>query len=184
MGLLENPSESAAVMDEPKPDDCVGLTACAAKVGVNKSTISRQLAKGLFKNWGTEREPLVSIAEVKKARSRDLDPALQRAPSTRRNDSGYAVSRAAREEINRQLADLDLKERLGLLLERRQVEDDLETFSRNLREKLRQRASTLVLELEQLPTNAARVAHMTEADDRLLTELSDELENLADGGGG
>jgi hypothetical protein len=59
-------------------NDLASLSAAAEAVGVNKSTLSRQLAEGLFVNYGSPTRPLVSIAEVRKARQHNVDPAKQR----------------------------------------------------------------------------------------------------------
>jgi hypothetical protein len=171
-------------VEDKRPDDLLGVRACASKVGVAPSTISRQLANGLFLNWGTDRQPLVSLAEVQKARSGDLDPAQQRAtPRARPGARGlYAEERAGREKVQRQLAELDLAARLGEVLPRAEVNDDFETFGRTLRERMQQRAATLVLEMEELPTPAAKAAFLIAANEKLFEELAGELETIADGG--
>jgi hypothetical protein len=168
------------------PDDLVGVRACAKQLNLSPSTISRQLAKNLFRNYGTAAAPKVSVTEVEAARSASVSPAQQRqaapeATAPKRAETGYAHERAVREGINRQRDELALAEKLGTVLNRAEVEDDFETFARTLRERLRQRAQTLVLELDQLPTPAARAARLVEADEAVLAELADELESLAGG---
>lgn len=183
MLAVSPPSESEPV---EAPPDLMGVRECAKAVGVNASTISRQLANGLFQDWGSPGAPKISLAEVKSVRAKGLDPAQQRQAPTRRGarpDSGYAHERAEREKLNRRSAELDLAERLNAVLDRAQVEDDFETFARALRERLRQRNQTLVMELDQLPTSAAKIAHLDAADEKMLAELSDQLESLAGAAG-
>lgn len=185
MNMQAIPAPGAAEGVETLPTDLVSLSDCAKAIGKNKSTVSRQLGKGLFRNWGTAEEPKVSIAEVKAARAAGINPAQQREKPAKAAvpASGYQHERAERERINRQRDELSLAEKLGQVLVRQEVEDDLETLGRSLRERLRQRAQTLLLELEQLPTLPAKVARLIEADEQLLADLTAELESLSGAAG-
>lgn len=55
----------------------VGIREAARAVGLSHSTISRQVAAGIIPNRGSERRPLVDVAEVRAARARQLDPSRQ-----------------------------------------------------------------------------------------------------------
>lgn len=54
--------------------DLLGVRAAARELGVNASTISRQLAAGIIPNRGSAREPKVNLAEARAARDAHLDP--------------------------------------------------------------------------------------------------------------
>jgi hypothetical protein len=184
MNMLEIPEPGSEAL--PTPTDLVGIRECGKEIGVSPSTISRQLTRALFKNWGTADAPKVSLAEVRQARANKLDPAQQRSAPAKaaKVETGFHADRAARESIRRQSEELDFKERLGKILSRAEVEDDFESFARSLRERFRQGAPNLVLELEQLPTSAAREARMIEAVEQLFAQLADELDSMADAAGG
>jgi len=56
----------------------VGVREAARQLGVNPSTISRQVAKGIIPNRGTPRQPMVDLAEARQARATNLDLSKQR----------------------------------------------------------------------------------------------------------
>lgn len=58
--------------------DLMGVRQLARHLGVNASTISRQIAKGIIPNRGTPEQPMVSLAEAERARAANLDPSKQR----------------------------------------------------------------------------------------------------------
>lgn len=178
--MMEAAQHSAEPQQSSRPGDLLGVRACAAAlpVPVSPSTISRQLANGLFINHGTEAKPLLSLAEVIRARAEDLNPAQQRAKPTRsaKQSDGYHSARAEREQTQAQLAALDLKERLGQLLPREQVEDLFADFGRSVRESISQLVRTTVPELSAIEGDEARIAHMTAKLEARLTALADEFE--------
>lgn len=56
----------------------VGVSEAARQLGVHKSTISRQVDKGLIPNRGTPDRPLVNVDEARRARGENLDTSKQR----------------------------------------------------------------------------------------------------------
>lgn len=56
----------------------VGVRECARRLGVNASTISRQVAKGIITNRGTPDAPLIDMATVEAERAAGLDQSKQR----------------------------------------------------------------------------------------------------------
>lgn len=58
--------------------DLMGVREAARAIGVNASTISRQIAKGIIPNRGTAERPMVSLSEARHARSTGLDVSKQR----------------------------------------------------------------------------------------------------------
>lgn len=171
-----------------RPVDLMGVRACAKALTppVSASTISRQLAGGLYTNFGTEAAPLLSLAEVREKRASGLSPAQQRKPSERvskRDDGGYHAARASKEHAAAQIAQLDLAERMGQLLPRDQVEDERATQGRDVREALTQMARRVMPAIEQTEGTEAKIAVLTQEIEAVLTSLADKYEAEGDGTG-
>ncbi len=49
-------------------------------LGLNKSTVSRQVSKGLIPNHGTAWAPLIDVGEARAVRDRDLDKSKRHDP--------------------------------------------------------------------------------------------------------
>ena len=58
----------------------LGVREAARELGVNPSTVSRQLRAGILPNRGSERAPKVCLSEARAARERNLDQSKRRGP--------------------------------------------------------------------------------------------------------
>jgi hypothetical protein len=145
----------------------VGVSEAARQIGVHKSTISRQLAAGIITNRGSKEKPLVDVEEARRARDRGLDRSKQRgpdsplfgnssaiapadeaepdvdghgAPMPAKPSGGldYQKARTAREGYQARLAQIELEQKLGNLLDKGDVVDAFFTMGQRLREVLEQ----------------------------------------------
>jgi transposase-like protein len=148
----------------------VGVSEAARQIGVHKSTISRQVRDGIIPNHGTETAPLVDVEEAKRARDRGLDRSKQRgpeaplfgassviapaaaededdaaAPAKPAGGLDYQCARTAREGYQARLAQLELEQKLGHLLDKGEVVDAFFTLGASLREM----ADTVRVDLAQ-----------------------------------
>lgn len=165
--------EKPALRDEP-----IGIRAAAAALDVNASTISRQVKAGVIPNRGTEKHPKVFLREARAARAGNLDPAQQRetAPATQPPPTtGFQAHRSSHEAAKAAMAQIELAEKLGGILDRGDVESSVEAFGRKLRDALTERWRALSLKLQgQSPADIERLG--IEADEDLLNRVSAELE--------
>lgn len=173
-------------MDQPS-EQPVGVRECAKQLGVSHSTISRQLTAGLFVNHGTGDRPLLKVSEVREARSRGLDPAKQRGPEAPLyqpaaaqkpigEDLGptYATARTRTEEAKANLAELDLAERRGLLLDKSDVVDAFFTFGTQIRERMEAFAADMGARF-----GATVGAAVADEGRKILTKLGEDFERFA-----
>lgn len=118
------------------------MTAIAAELGVNKSTVSRQAHA-----WGiVGPDKMVNIEEYKRRRAGDLDPALQtRGPAAggqlnlgaqQQDDSEFQRERTRKMAADAARADLELQVRRGELVPRTVVAGVIGPAARQLRERL------------------------------------------------
>lgn len=156
--------------------DIVGVTEAARAIGVHKSTISRQIAAGKIPNRGTASAPKVSITEARQARADNIDPAQQRAAPTTGSANAH---RADYEEARARMAQLDLAEKLGLVVPRADIEDAIATATRELREALARRWRVLALELQGMTAREIETKGMA-SDEAVLAELAVKLDADAD----
>jgi hypothetical protein len=89
--------------------ELVGVRECARQIGLNPSTISRQVAAGIIPNHGSEDAPRVSVAEARAARQENLDLTRRRIPRARlRDDAAADKDAAAGQDAAEDAADDDL----------------------------------------------------------------------------
>lgn len=157
--------------------DIVGIREAARALKVAPSTISRQVDRGVIPNRGSAIAPKVSIEEARRARAANVDPAQQRASAPAA--SGFQALRTEHEAIKARRAGLELAERQGELLARRDVEDFFATVGRTLRDRLLHRWRTMSIELEGRPAREIEVKAMA-ADESVLTTLAQEFEAFID----
>lgn len=161
---------------------------------ISHSTLSRQIERGQIPNRGTPTKPLVNIDEVIRSRAANIDPRLQRQPQPAPLLPSTAaetppVANAASMEVNThradlertkaRLAQLDLEQKLGNLLDKRDVVDAVETVSRALRDQLLAVADTLAPDLAGL-TDAAEIrVKIEEAHRKVLMDMVKGFKRMA-----
>jgi len=194
-------------MSEQQP---VSLSEAARQVGLNKSTISRQLAAGILRNRGTAERPLVDVAEVRAARESGLDRSKQRGPdsplfgassaidpvppeSAAEDEEGlpeppsaatkpasggidYQKARTAREGYQARLAQIELEQKLGNLLDKSEVVDAFFALGAAVRERLDGRRAELAARLVGIADPGAIIGLIAEADRALLGGITEEFE--------
>ncbi|WP_127787136.1 hypothetical protein [Rhodovarius crocodyli] len=122
------------------------MTAIAAELGVNKSTVSRQA-----NDWGiVGPDKKVDIEEYKRRRAGDLDPALQtRGPAAGgqltlgaqpQDDSEFQRERTRKMAADAARAEMELQARRGELVPRTVVAGVIGPAARQLRERLQEMA--------------------------------------------
>jgi len=170
----------ALALEKPALRDVVTISAAASALGVNKSTVSRQVKNGTIPNRGTDKRPMVSLKEARAARAGNLDPAQQRstAPAQASDTSpaatGYQAHRSTHEAAKARMAQIELEEKLGNILARNDVEASLEAFGRKLRDAMIERWRLLAPKFIGLaPAQIEQIG--TQADEDLLAKLSEEL---------
>lgn len=166
----------------------VGVRECARQLGLSHSTISRQLAAGVFRNLGTDKVPLLLVSEVREARARGLDQSKQRGPEAPLNapplaapdapDGGptYQGARGRREAALAEKAELELKRLRGETLDRAEVTEAAFGVGQMLREALETRRPGLAQRLAGLEPGAI-LAALQEADEQHLRAFADAVEN-------
>lgn len=118
--------------------DIVSISAAAAAIGLNKSTVSRFLKAHPELNRGSAAEPRVNVAELRQARERHVNAFMSanhaglsaaeamETPPPPASDFGErrsptpvrlqaATARAAKDALNAQLLSMQVEERKGLL---------------------------------------------------------------------
>lgn len=161
---------------------------------IHHGTLSRQIQRGQIPNRGTAEKPLVNIDEVIRWRAANIDPRLQRpaspapllAPAATEstpaaNDAAATVNthRAALEQTKARLAQLDLEQKLGNLIDRRDVADAIETVAISMRDKLIAGADFLAPDLAGITDVAVVRVKLEEFHRKALKELADEFKRLA-----
>ena len=187
-------------MNEP----LLGVREAARELGVNPSTVSRQIRAGILPNRGSERAPKVLLSEARAARERNIDQSKQRGPEAplfatatpesdpsadlqpgaddepapRAGRSGgldFNKARTAREGYQARLAQIELEERLGNLLDRAETVDAFFTLGTALREAMERCAPELATRLDGVADLNARTALILEDDRRLLQAIVDDF---------
>lgn len=168
-------------------DDLVTVTEAARRLGLNKSTVSRQLprlgiapdARGLF-----------SFAALVAARDGGLNglkapgaaggitPALPLAPSPG-SQLTLAHAKAAETTANAQIKQLQLAERLKQVVDRAGVETAAKDAGTGLRLLLQQRNRDLAERVAALTDIDAIELLLDDADRKLLAELQAKLQALS-----
>ena len=186
-------------------ESLVGIRECARELGVNASTVSRQVRAGIIPNRGTKDAPLVLVSEARGARRRNLDQSKQRGPGAplfapadqegdstadvqseaedeprahgegKRSGLDFNKARTAREGYQARLAQIELEDRLGNLLDRAETVDAFFTLGTALREALERRAPELAARLDGVADLNARTGLILEDDRRLLQAIVDNF---------
>lgn len=167
----------------------VGIREAARQLGVNASTISRQVAAGVIPNHGGDGSPLVDPEEARSARQLNLDPSKRRGVgsplslhptpqdiTSSPRGSGYQVSRAEREGYDAALKRIELEERLRNLLDKGEVTEAAFAIGQVLREMIERRQPTLAARLAGVIDVGTIAAILVEEDRRLLEAIGDEMQ--------
>ncbi|MGE0154795.1 MAG: hypothetical protein AB7R90_19415 [Reyranellaceae bacterium] len=175
----------------PLPLRAAAKALTSAGYPISHSTLSRQVARGQIPNRGAADRPLVDVEEVIAARRDNIDPRLQRPPqaalpmppavNAEAPEKSDTVNshRADHERIKARMAAIELEERLGNLVDRREVEDAFETLARELRDKLLAASDLLATDLAGIADVAVIRVKIEEANRKVLTELADSYRRLA-----
>jgi hypothetical protein len=177
------------------PADLVNITECARLLGVNKSTISRQVNSGVIPNHGSGTSPMVSVIEARSARERGLDRSKQRgagaplfaspAPPAPEADAEtikpkepltYQVARTAREGFDARLAQLKFERECGELLYKTEVVDACFNIGQSLREMMERRRVAIAGRLSGVTDINAINGILSEEDDKLLRAIGEEFD--------
>lgn len=190
----------AAEFDAPAPDpagppEWLSLSDYAARRGVNKSTISRQVGTAIPPS-ATRRERggrlMIRVADADLALSRNLDPAQQRRPTPplfaaaapseappAAADWGYASARARKEHYLAEKAARDDMAARGLLLDKADAYSAFVAVAATLRQELEARRHLLSVDLAGIADPGEIAARLEAADDRALRRLVDEFQRLS-----
>ncbi len=98
--------------------DPVGVRAAARAVGLNPSTVSRYLRDNPELNLGDEMHPRIDVAALRRHRADNTNPARRGSNAA----SAYSASRAKREAVLADRAQIDLDEKRGLLVPRVEID--------------------------------------------------------------
>jgi len=150
------------------------ITEIAARVGVHKSTVSRQVRRaGLVGPDG--RVDLVAYEEL---RSGALDPALQttgRAPAEPEGDAPQiAIERARKMAADAAMAEIELAKKRGELIEAAAAEAEYEDLFRRLRDRL-------LAVPQEVAGDCARLADEVAIEGRIAQALKAALRDFAGG---
>ncbi|TXL70113.1 hypothetical protein FHP25_35925 [Vineibacter terrae] len=177
----------------------LSLSAFASRIGKNKSTVSRQVRDGVIPPHAVRRDGsqvMINVEAATAGRQQNMQVLLSRAPASRpavvdlvddapapvpRGAEGtLAAERAAHERIKRQRAELELKNQLGLLLDKEQVYDAFLQLGLLLRAQLENRRQILAQDLVGITDPAEIGAALERADDRALEQMASEFQKLVD----
>jgi len=188
-------------------DGWMSLSDYAKHCGINKSAISRQLGKVIpeaaYRRSG--QSVLINVAAADRARTERLNPLLRRvdvpqsaptyaapppeveeergtdapAPRSALDTTGFHAGRAAKEMWSAKEKQLDVQQKLGRLLDKRDVYDAALAIGSRLRQALDSRAQLLAADLAGMTDPAEIAAKLQAADDRVLIDLADEFEVAA-----
>lgn len=177
-------------------ESLVGIRECARELGLSHSTVSRQVAAGIIPNRGTVDAPLVLVSEARDARQRELDRSKQRGAasplfgtgerrSPEHDDSipahtpegrDYQSARADRERTNARLAQLDLEQRLGNVLDKGEVVDAFFTLGASLRELAETRRASMAQRLVAISDVGTIAGIIAEEDRKMQQAIAESFE--------
>lgn len=158
------------------------ITEVAGRVGVHKSTVSRQVAAHGLKG----QDGRVDLDQYLALRAGGLDPALQTTGAAPIGggdaEGGLAAERLRKMAADAQLAELALARQKGEVLDALQVEAEHEDIARRVRDRILQVPREVAADCARLSDEIAIEASMTMALRRALDGLTQEL--TADAAGG
>jgi len=99
--------------------ELVGVRAAARALDLNPSTVSRYLRDNQELNLGDGMHPKIDVAALRRHRADNTNPGRRGSHAVR----PYSASRARRESILADRARVDLDEKRGLLVSRREIQD-------------------------------------------------------------
>lgn len=144
------------------------VTDIAERVGVHKSTVSRQVrAWGLVGDDG-----LVDVAAYLARRDDTLNPAQQRKPAATPRAEGYSSASAREKAAKAELAEMQVQERRGELVPRAAIEATYGPLTRQLRDDLIAIPRDTVLDpVHATDTENAIIAALARFSDRVRAML-------------
>ena len=111
----------------------LGVRAAANALQLNPSTISRYLKEFPDLNQGSQKRPKIDVDELRHHRAENTDPTprghqaakeiADAVPEAQPGAPNYLLAKAVRETVLAQRARVDLDEKRGLLVPRREIED-------------------------------------------------------------
>lgn len=140
------------------------ITEIAGRVGVNKSTVSRQAARFNLKGD----DGLVDLDQYLAIRATGLDPLLQpegrssATPADAGDSADLAAERARKMRADADRAELDLARTRGELLDKARAERAYEDAARRLRDAVMQVPRDIAADLSRLGDELAIEAHLTQ----------------------
>lgn len=186
---------AAASPGAPAPD-WVTISEAARRLGVNKSTVSRQVnTLGLEKNGKGE----IDLAEYRRLRGEDLQPQMARqgsladayqsgdAAPSQGNDAaarptkrgGLTAASTALKAIQAKTAQVALDERLNKIVYRAEVNEKLVTADRVFRDAVLGQGQRLANQLASMTDPAEIRALLDKENTAMLTMLVAEFQRLA-----
>lgn len=156
--------------------DLVGVSEAARRLGVNKGTISKQVAAGAILNHAPEGQPpLIDMESVDRERDQNLDPTKRRTVKTAKSDAGTLTeAKTETAVIEAQRRRLQLAKELGQLLARDEVERAFEDLARKVRLAFERGRVSFVHEIAGLEP-AEMAVRMEAREDEIFAALADEL---------
>lgn len=178
--------------------ELVGVSEAARLIGVNKSTLSRQVKKGIIPNRGTEKRPLVNVAEVIEARRNNVDTsksatpglglraetvvavesadiASAAAPAETQSRLDFNTARTASAAVDAKLKQLEYAKQTGLVVEKLTVEREAFSTARSLRDRLLAMPARIAGELAVMTDEREIIARLRAALRDVLADASEEL---------
>lgn len=188
-----------AVQEAPAPGKHVGVREAARQLGVNASTVSRQVAAGIIPNHGTVAAPLIDVDEARRSRDDNLDRSRLRGAGTPLGlpfdvaaagiDGDAATDgvpdadkisfqrvRTEREGFAAKRAQLDYEREIGLLLDKGEAADAVFAIFANVRETMTRDLPAIALRLGLTPEQTATLG---EEFRKLQVSMADGLQRLA-----
>lgn len=170
----------------------VGVTEAARALGLNPSTVSRQLGR-VFPNHGTEAKPLVDVDEARSMRAAQLDPVKQRGRGLLLEQPAATPAPAAEPTGPRRLSDIDRKRQAdadiaeldaakakGQVVDRSRVQAAQREAGQAIREALKSRNRGLAAQLVGKTDPREIAALLDESDHALLVRVASTLDGMAE----
>lgn len=179
--------------------ELVGISEAARLIGVNKSTLSRQVKKGIVPNRGTAARPLVNVTEAIEARKNNVDtsksatPGLglraempaavtesaetvsAAAPAETQSRLDFNTARTASAAVDAKLKQLEYAKQTGLVVEKLTVEREAFSTARALRDRLLAMPARVAGELAVMTDEREIIARLRAALRDVLADASEEL---------